>query len=86
MRVILMLLIVAVAVVISAISLGYVDIHQTRTAALPSVEVKGGQAPAYDVRAANITVGQKSTVVTVPTVGQENKVVEVPSVDVQKPR
>ena len=86
MRVILMLLVVAVAVVIGAISLGYVDIHQTRTATLPSVEVKGGQAPVYDVRAANITVGQRSAVVAVPTVRQENKVVEVPSVDVQKPR
>ena len=86
MRVILMLLVVAVAVAIGAISLGYVDIHQTRTAVLPSVEVKGGQAPAYDVRAANISVGEKAAVVAVPTVGQENKVVEVPSVDVRKPR
>ncbi len=86
MRVILMLLVVAVAVVIGAISLGYVDIRQTRTAALPSVEVKGGQAPVYDVRAANITVGEKDAVVSVPTVGQENKVVEVPTVNVQKPR
>lgn len=74
MRVVLMLLVVAVAVAIGAISLGYIDIRQTRTAALPSVEVKGGQAPAYDVRAANVAVGE------------ENAVVEVPTVKVQKPR
>jgi hypothetical protein len=85
MRVILMLLVVAVVVAIGAISLGYVDIHQTRTAALPSVELKGGQAPAYDVRAANVTIGEKSAVVSVPTVGQKNTVVEVPTVNVQKP-
>jgi hypothetical protein len=68
MRVIFMLLIVAVAVMIGAVSLGYIDIRQTRTAALPSVEVKGGQAPVYDVRTANVTVGEANRVVSVPTV------------------
>ncbi len=98
MRAILMLLVVVVLVAIAAISLGYVDVSQTRTASLPSVEVRGGQAPAYDVRTANVvvgqkeqvvkvpTVGQKNEVVQVPTVGQRNEVVQVPTVDVQKPR
>jgi len=81
MRVILMLL-----VALGAISLGYVDIRQTRTATLPSVEVKGGEPPAYDVRAANVVVGEANTVVAVPTVGRKDKVVQVPTVDVQKPR
>lgn len=71
MRVILVMLVVAVIVAIAAISLGYVDVRQTRSASLPTVELNGGQAPAYDVRAANVVVGEKNEVVAVPTVNVE---------------
>ena len=74
MRAILVLLVIVVVVAIAAIALGYVDVNQTRTAELPSVKVQGGSAPAFDVRAANVSVGQK------------NEVVQVPTVNVQKPK
>jgi len=73
MRTILVLLVIVVLIGIFAIERGYIDIRQTRTASLPSVSVKGGTAPTYDIRTANVSVGQESKVVTVPTV------------DVQKP-
>jgi len=68
MRAILMLLVIVVLVGIAAIALGYIDVSQTRTAELPKIDVKGGTAPAFDVKTANISVGQKNEVVAVPTV------------------
>jgi hypothetical protein len=68
MRAILMLLVIVVLVGIAAISLGYINVSQTRTAELPKIDVKGGAAPAFDVQTANISVGQKNEVVAVPTV------------------
>ncbi len=74
MRAILVVLVVVVLVAIAAIELGYVNVSQTRTATLPSVDVRGGSAPAFDVQTANVSVGQK------------NEVVQVPTVKVQKPQ
>jgi predicted S18 family serine protease len=73
MRAILVLLIVIVLVAIAGISLGYINVSQTKTASLPSIKVEGGSAPAFDVKTANISVGS------------EKHVVETPTVNVQKP-
>jgi hypothetical protein len=44
------------------------DVDQTKEAELPEVEVKGGQAPEFDVETADVDVGTKTTTVEVPTV------------------
>jgi predicted S18 family serine protease len=74
MRAILVLLVIVVVIAIAAVAMGYIDVSQTRTASLPTVKVEGGSAPAFDVRTANVEVGQK------------NEVVQVPTVNVQKPK
>ncbi|HEY0269590.1 MAG TPA: hypothetical protein VGC10_01205 [Sphingomonas sp.] len=74
MRGILVLLIIVVIAAIAAISLGYVNVSQTKTGSLPTVSVSGGQAPAFDVKTANVSVGT------------EKHVVETPVVKVQKPQ
>ena len=58
----------------AAIALGYVDVTQTKTAALPTISVQGGSAPAFNVQTANVSVGT------------ENHVVQTPTVNVQKPQ
>jgi predicted S18 family serine protease len=73
MRAILVLLIIIVVAAIAAISLGYINVSQTKTAALPQIKVEGGSAPAFDVQTANVSVGS------------EKHVVETPTVNVQKP-
>ncbi|USI73342.1 hypothetical protein [Sphingomonas morindae] len=72
MRAILVLLIILVVVAIALVATGYINVDQTRQAALPKIEVKGGQAPAFDVQTANVSV--------------HNETVQVPTVDVKKPR
>ncbi len=74
MRAILVLLVIVVLVGIAAIALGYVNVTQTKTAALPSISVQGGSAPAFNVQTANVSVGT------------EKHVVETPTVNVQKPQ
>lgn len=74
MRGILLLLVLVVIVAIVAVSTGFINVSQTKPGALPTIAVKGGSAPAFDVKAANVSVGS------------ENKVVEVPTVNVQKPQ
>jgi hypothetical protein len=74
MRGILVLLVIVVLVAIAAIGLGYVNVSKTRDGSLPTVSVKGGQAPAFDVQTANVSVGT------------ENHVVQTPVVNVQKPQ
>lgn len=44
------------------------DVDQTKEPELPEVEVKGGQAPEFDVETADVDVGTKTTTVEVPTV------------------
>jgi hypothetical protein len=56
-----------------AISLAACDVDQTKEAELPEVEVKGGQAPDFDVETADVDVGT------------EKKSIEVPDVDVKMP-
>ena len=74
MRAIVVLLIIVVLAAIAAIALGYINVSQTKQAALPSVSVQGGQAPAFNVETANVSVGT------------ENHVVQTPTVDVRKPK
>ncbi|HEX7857974.1 MAG TPA: hypothetical protein VF503_30200 [Sphingobium sp.] len=52
---------------------GFVSLHQTRDAKLPTISVQGGQTPKFDADVAKVDVGTKT----------EN--VEVPTVNVQKP-
>jgi hypothetical protein len=56
-----------------AIGLAACDVDQTKEAELPEVEVKGGQAPEFDVETAEVEVGT------------EKKTIEVPDVDVKMP-
>ena len=87
MRALLVLLVLAVVAVIAAFLTGFIDINQTQAARLPSIEVKGGQAPAFDVSTAKVAVGTETKTVDVPKVkvGTEAQTVEVPTVDVKKP-
>jgi hypothetical protein len=83
----LMIVVVAIVVVIAAIAFGFIDVNQTKKAALPEVAVSGGQAPAFDVKTADVDVGTKKTSVDVPKVevGTTKTTLEVPTVDVKKP-
>ena len=57
-------------IVVAAFAFGLVDVNQTKMAALPDVKVEtsGGQAPAFDVKTADINVGTKTKTIEVPTV------------------
>lgn len=87
MRAVLVILVLAVVVVIAGFLLGFIDISQTRMAKLPSIEVKGGQAPAFNVSTAKVEVGTKAKTVEMPNVdvGTKPTTVEVPTVAVSKP-
>ncbi len=78
--------VVAVLAIIAAFAFGLIDINQTREARAPEVSVSGGQAPAFDVDTAKVSVGTKTTDVTVPKVevGTTKEAVKVPTVDVDK--
>ena len=73
MRGLLVLVGLVVLAVIAAILLGFINIDQTRTGRLPQVDVKGGQAPAFQAEVGRIDVGK------------EARTVEVPTIDVQRP-
>jgi len=94
MRAILLILIVAVVVLIAAISTGYVDISQTREAKAPSVETNdgairatAGQPPTFDVQTGSVQVGTREANVAVPKVEvkRDSKSVNVPVVQVRGP-
>lgn len=51
-----------------AIGLAACDVDQTKEAELPEVDVKGGQAPEFDVETADVDVGTKKTEIEVPDV------------------
>lgn len=86
MRTGLIVVLVAVLVIIGAFAFGLVDINQTRTTKLPEIAVKGGQAPAFDVKTADVNVGTRTTNVEVPDVEVRTKKeeIKVPTVDVKK--
>lgn len=94
MRAILLILILAVVATIAALATGLVDISQTRGARAPTVEAtdgairaKGGQPPAFEVKAGSVEVGKREANVAVPKleVKPGNTKVEVPSVEVRRP-
>lgn len=75
MRVILFILILAVAGLLLAIGTGFVRIPLTRPAESPKVSingngvsVKGGQTPAFDIETGSVAVGTKTRKVSVPVV------------------
>ena len=85
-RVGIIVAVIAVLAVIAAFAFGLIDINQTKSAQAPTVSVSGGQAPAFDVDTAKVSVGSKETAVTVPKVevGTKQESVSVPTVDVKK--
>ncbi len=85
-RVGLIIGIIAILAIIAAFAFGFININQTRSGEAPTVSVSGGQAPAFDVDTAKVSVGSKDSSVKVPTisVGTKDEAVKVPTVDVQK--
>ncbi|WP_232476160.1 hypothetical protein [Flavisphingomonas formosensis] len=77
---------ILILAVIAAFAFGLIDVDQTKKAELPEVSVQGGQAPAFDVKTADVDVGTKTETVDVPKVEVKSKKtdVEVPTVDVKK--
>lgn len=78
---------VTAALVLLISALGACRVEQTREGELPEVDVQGGQAPAYDVDAADVDVNSRTTTATVPDVDVDTETtqVEVPDVDVNPP-
>ncbi len=75
MRAIIFILILLVAAVLIAVATGFLNIRQTRPAAVPNVEAtgsgvtaSGGQAPAFDIETGSVAVGAKPQTVPLPTV------------------
>ncbi len=73
MRLFLGLVAILAIIGVIAIYTGYIDVNQTKSASLPTVEVKGGQLPAFNASVAKVEVGTR------------NETVEVPTVDIKKP-
>lgn len=79
----------AAAVVALAVFAFYmVDIDQTQDAKLPdvNVEVKGGQAPKFDVDTGKVKVGSEDVKVKVPEVKLKEETVTVPTIKVEPPK
>ncbi len=75
MRAILFILILAVVALLIAVATGFIDITQTRPAAVPNVDATrsgvtatGGQTPTFDIETGSVAVGSRQTNVVVPTV------------------
>ncbi len=77
----------ALSAVLCALALSACDVEQTREAKAPDVDVdvKGGQAPAYDVDAPDVDVNKEQRTVEVPNVdvNTEKRTITVPDVDVK---
>ena len=76
--------IVVLLVIVALAAFGFLRVTQTRQAELPAVKVQGGQAPAYDVKTADVDVGSKKVPVDVPKVSMTETKVPVPTVHVEK--
>ena len=63
------------------------QVRQTEEGEMPEVEVKGGEAPEYDVDAADVEVTGQERQVTVPDVdvSTQERTVTVPDVNVTSP-
>ena len=84
MRLILGIALIIVLLLIGALSLGLLRVEQTRPAELPHISVSGGQAPAFNVDTARVSLGSEKRVVEVPKLGTEKKAIDVPIVTVNK--
>jgi hypothetical protein len=73
MRTLLVILGLIIIVIVVLMALGFINIDQTRPGQMPSVQVQGGQAPAFRADVGSVAVGS------------ENKTVQVPTVAVTKP-
>jgi hypothetical protein len=75
MRGVILILILLVVAAIAAVSTGFINIDQTRPAALPDVDAtsngvvaKGGQTPAFDVQTGKVQIGTGERTVKVPEI------------------
>lgn len=75
MRGIILILILLVVAAIAAVSTGFINVNQTRPAALPDVDAtnkgvvaKGGQTPAFDVQTGKVEIGTGERTVKVPEI------------------
>lgn len=75
MRGLILILILLIVAAIAAVATGFINIDQTRPAALPDVDAtgngvvaRGGQAPAFDVQTGRIEVGTGERTVKVPEI------------------
>ncbi|HYZ48808.1 MAG TPA: hypothetical protein VE567_07935 [Sphingomonas sp.] len=85
MRGLLAVLAIVVLLLIVGVATGFININQTKEARLPQVDVKGGQAPAFNADVGSVDVGTKREPVAVPTVdvGTKNTTIKVPDVKVK---
>ena len=85
MRGLLALVAVVVLLLIVGVVTGFINVNQTKEARLPAVEVKGGQAPAFDANVGAVDVGTKNEAIDVPKVelGTTKENVKLPTVDVK---
>src|SRR6476469_6771122 len=74
-RAIILLLILVVVAGIAAVATGFININQTRSAAVPAVSAtgngvvaKGGQTPAFDVSTGKVEIGTGERTVKVPEI------------------
>ena len=83
MRAIVTILAIVVVIGIIAVATGFVNLRGS-SGSLPTVSVKGGEAPAVSADVGSIDVGTKNTTVDVPKVETTKKTVAVPTVAVHK--
>ncbi|MFZ4688703.1 MAG: hypothetical protein ACOYLS_05665 [Polymorphobacter sp.] len=84
----LLAILVIVALVVAAFAFGLINIDQTRETTLPGVKVEtsGGQAPAFDIDTAKVSIGKSEETVKVPTVdvGTKDETVTMPTISVER--
>jgi len=75
MRAIVFILIIGVLVLLAAVASGFLNINQTRQAAVPNVSTtgngvtaSGGQTPAFQVETGSLKVGSKDATVKMPRI------------------
>jgi hypothetical protein len=78
-----LLLIVAALVVALLFATGFWSADVTKSGALPTVQVNGGEMPKVDLQSKEIVVGTTATKVEVPTVKTETTTIDVPTVGVK---
>jgi len=85
MRVLLAIVGIVAIAFAAAISLGLVQVEQTRKASLPSVAVKGGEAPAFKAQVADVSINTTEQTVELPTVSMTKTRIAMPTLKVDRP-